>query len=97
VGKEFNSIEIKCAVTNGRLNSYWLGRLGGTELDFNPRSYGQVRDGKQSHAAFAEVDAQGVHAPVIGEDAHAGVKPLSLGTAGDRKAAFEKHAVEPIV
>src|SRR5215469_11406005 len=78
-------------MTNGCLNSHGLGRLGGTKLDFHPRSYGQVRDGKQTHAAFAEIDAQGIHAPAIGEDAHAGVKPLSLGTPDDRKAAFEKH------
>src|SRR5215469_11709843 len=75
VREEFNSIEIKCAVTNGRLDSDRLGRFGGTKLDFNPRSYGAVRDGKQSNAACAQIDAQGIHVPAIGEDAHVGVEP----------------------
>jgi len=51
-----------------------------------------VSDGKQSHAAFAEIDAQGIHLPAIGEDAHASVEPVSPEAAGDRKATFEKHA-----
>jgi len=55
--EKLDSVQIDGPVADGSMNSNWLPGTWAGELDFDPSSYRQVRNGKQANTAFAHPDA----------------------------------------
>ena len=78
VHQELDSVQIQSAMANSPVNSNPFFASGRKKFNLNLRSQGQICDGKQAHADIAKIDADSVHARMLGEYLYRGVQQLAF-------------------